>query len=181
MSNSLIDQLKNAGLVHKEKVHKVKHAQYENKKQKIKKGSIMQLDETKIMVKDADARKVERDQQINMKKKEEIETKAIVEQIIQLIKTNRIGERDGVLVYNFADVNVIRQLYVSDEIHKQLVSRKLIIVKSGENYELVPKSVAERIKQLDANYIINNDYDLELVAEEKDAYTDYKIPEDLIW
>jgi uncharacterized protein len=181
MSNSLIDQLKNAGLVHKGKVHKVKHAQYKNKKQKIKKGSVMQLDETKIMIKDADARKVERDQKINMKKKEEIETKAIIEQIIQLIKTNRIEERGGMLVYNFADVNVIRQLYVSDKIHKHLVSRKLIIVKLGENYELVPKSVAERIKQLDANYIINNDYDLELVAEEKDPYTDYKIPEDLIW
>ena len=68
MSNSLIDQLKKAGLVHKGKVHKVKHAQYKNRKQKIKKGSVMQLGETKIMIKDVDARKVERDQQINMKK-----------------------------------------------------------------------------------------------------------------
>ena len=181
MSNSLIDQLKKAGLVHQEKVHKVKHAQYKNKKRKIKKGSVMQLDETKTMIKDADARKAERDHQVNMKKKAEIETKAIAEQVIQLIKTNHIKERGGAIVYNFADANIIRQLYVSDEIHKHLVSRKLIIVKLGENYELVPKSVAERIKQLDANYIINNDYDLELVAEEKDPYTDYKIPEDLIW
>ena len=181
MGNSLIDQLKKTGLVDKKKAHKVKHDQYKNKKQKIKKGSTAQLDETKLLAQKAQAEKVERDRQINLKKKEEAERKAIAAQIIQLIETNRVDDRDGEIVYNFTDANVVKRLFVSEQIHKHLMSGQLVIAKLGEGYELVPKPVAEKIKQRDADCIINNDHNLEPVAEEDDPYADYKIPDDLIW
>lgn len=181
MGNSLIDQLKKTGLVDKKKAHKVKHDQYKNKKQKIKKGSAVQLDEAKILAKKAQAEKVERDRLINLKNKEEAETRAIAAQIIQLIETNRVDDRDGAIVYNFTDANVVKRLFVSEKIYKYLMSGQLAIAKLGENYELVPKPVAEKIKQRDADYIINNDHNLEPVAEEDDTYADYKIPDDLIW
>ena len=116
-----------------------------------------------------------------MKNKEEAETRAIAAQIIQLIETNRVDDRDGAIVYNFTDANVVKRLFVSEKIYKYLMSGQLAIAKLGENYELVPKPVAEKIKQRDADYIINNDHNLEPVAEEDDPYADYKIPDDLIW
>lgn len=181
MGNSLIDQMKKAGLVDKTKAHKAKHDQYKNKKQKVKKGSAEQLDEAKLLAKKAQAEKVERDRQINLQKKEEAERKAIAAQIIQLIETNRVDDRDGEIVYNFTDANVVKRLFVSEPIYKHLMSGKLCIAKLGEGYELVPKPVAEKIKQRDAQCIISNDEVVESVEEEDDPYADYKIPDDLIW
>jgi uncharacterized protein len=181
MGNSLIDQMKKAGLVDKKKAHKVKHDQYKNKKQKAKKGSAEQLDEAKLLAQKAQAEKVERDRQINLQKKEEAERKAIAAQIIQLIETNRVEDRDGEIVYNFTDNNIVKQLHVSELIYKHLMSGKLCIAKLGEGYELVPKAVAEKIKQRDEQCIINNDEATETVDDEDNPYADYKIPDDLIW
>ena len=197
MGNSLIDQLKKTGLVDKTKAQKVKHDQYKNKKQKTKKGSVAQLNDAKLLVKKAQAEKVERDRQINRQKKEETERKAITAQIIQLIETNRIDDRDGEVVYNFTDANVVKRIYVSKQIYKHLTSGRLSIAKLGEVYELVPMPVAEKIKQRDAQYIINNNNSIEQgqdddhkdvggevkagAVTEDDPYADYKIPDDLIW
>ncbi len=181
MGNSLIDQMKKAGLVNNTKAHKAKHDQYKNKKQKVKKGSAEQLDEAKILAQKAQAEKVERDRQINLQKKEEAERKAIAAQIIQLIETNRVDDRDGEIVYNFTDGKVVKRLFVSEKIYQHLISGKLSIAKLGEAYELVPKPVAEKIKQRDPKCIINNEVVAESVDEGDDPYADYKIPDDLIW
>jgi uncharacterized protein len=180
MGNSLIDQMKKAGLVNKAKANKAKQDQYKNKKQKSKKGSAEQLDEAKLLAQKAQAEKVERDRQINLKNKEEAERKAIAAQIVQLIETNRVEDSDGEIVYNFTDGNVVKRLFVSEKIHQHLISDKLSIAKLGDSYELVPKPVAEKIKQRDADCIIKND-DVVEAADDDDPYADYTIPDDLIW
>lgn len=181
MANSLIDQLKKTGLVDKKKAHKAKHDQYKNKKQKPKKGSAVQLDDAKLLVKKTQAEKVERDRQIDQQRKEEADRKAIAAQIIQLIETNRVEDRDGEIVYNFTDANVVKRLFVSELIHKHLMSGQLVIARLGEAYELVPKPVAEKIKQRDTDCIISTDHEVEGEQDNEDPYADYKIPDDLIW
>jgi uncharacterized protein len=181
MGNSLIDQLKKTGLVDKKKAHKAKHDQYKNKKQKSKKGAATQLDDAKLLAQKAQAEKVERDRQINLQKKEAAERKAIAAQIIQLIETNRVENREGEIVYNFTEANVVKRLFVSEQIHKHLMSGQLAIAKLGDGYELVPKPVAEKIKQRDAECIINTDHSVETEQDGDDPYADYKIPDDLIW
>ncbi|MCK5668432.1 MAG: DUF2058 domain-containing protein [Gammaproteobacteria bacterium] len=185
MGNSLFDQLKKTGLVDKTRAQKVKRDQYKNKKQKTKKGSVEQVDEVKLLAEKTQAEKVERDRQINKQKEEEAERKAIAAQIIQLIETNRVEDRDGEIVYNFTDANVVKRLFVSERSHKHLMSGHLSIAKLGEGYELVPKPVAEKIKQRDAECIINIEHSIEAgddsAQDEDDPYADYKIPDDLIW
>jgi uncharacterized protein len=181
MGKSLIDQLKKTGLVDKTKASRAKQKQYKNKKQKSKKGSAVELDEAKVLAQKAQAEKVERDRQINLKNKEKAEQKAIAAQIIQLIETNRIDDRDGEVAYNFSDVNVVKRLFVSEQISKHLMSGNLAIAKLGEGYELVPKGVAEKIKQRDVQCIINNENAVEAETDDDDPYADYKIPDDLIW
>ena len=181
MGNSLFDQLKKIGLVDKTKAQKVKRDQYKNKKQKTKKGAAEQLDGVKLLAEKAHAEKVERDRQINKQKEQEAERKAIAAQIIQLIKTNRVEDRDGEIVYNFTDANVVKCLFVSELSHKHIMSGRLFIAKLGDGYELVPKPVAEKIKQRDAKCIINNENEIEADQNEDDPYADYKIPDDLIW
>ena len=185
MGNSLFDQLKKTGLVDKTRAQKVKRDQYKNKKQKTKKGSVEQVDEVKILVDKTQAEKVERDRQINKQKEEEAKRKAIAAQIIQLIESNRVEDRDGEIVYNFTDANVVKRIFVSERSHKHLRSGHLCIAKLGEGYELVPKPVAEKIKQRDTQCIIINDHStgdsLDHGQDTDDPYADYKIPDDLIW
>lgn len=181
MGNSLIVQMKKAGLVNKTQASRAKQDQYKNKKQKSKKGSAVQLDEAKLLAQKAQAEKVERDRQINLQKKEEAERKAIAAQIIQLIETNRVEDRDGDVAYNFTDGNLVKRFFVSEQIATHLMSGKLFIAKLGEDYELVSKAVAEKIKQRDEQCIINNENTIEVEQDEDDPYADYKIPDDLIW
>lgn len=181
MANSLIDQLKNAGLVNKAKASKAKQEQYKKNKKKSRKGTAEHLDETKRLAQKAQAEKVERDRKINLQNKEEAEKKAIAAQIIQLIETNRLTDRDGEIVYNFTDDNVIKRLFVSDKVYQHLMAGKLCIAKLADNYELVPTAIAEKIKQRDAMCIIQNEKPIEPLEDEDDPYADYKIPDDLIW
>ena len=183
MGNSLFDQLKKTGLVDKTSAQKVKRDQYKNKKQKTKKGSAEQVDEVTLLAEKAQAKTVERDRQINKQKEQEAEHKAIAAQIIQLIETNRVEDRDGEVVYNFTDANVVKRIFVSERVHKHLMSGQLSIAKLGEWYELVPKPVAEKIKQRDPQCIINNVQSVETDHDQDkdDPYADYKIPDDLIW
>jgi hypothetical protein len=181
MGNSLFDQLKKSGLVDENKAKKAKHNQYKSKKQKTKKGSAAQVDEAKLLAQKAQAEKVERDRQLNQQRNEEFEHKAIVAQIKQLIETNRIEDRDGDVVYNFTDANVVKRIYVSEQAHKHLTSGRLAIVKLGEGYELVPVPVAEKIKQRDGQCIIMCEQTDEPELDENDPYADYKIPDDLMW
>ena len=179
MGNSLFEQLKKSGLVNKTKAQKLKHSQYKNKKQKAKKGSPEQLNEAKLLAQKAHAEKVERDRQINQQQNEELERKAIAAQIKQLIETNRVENCTGDIVYNFTDANVVKRIYVSDQVYKHIMCGRLAIAKLGDSYELVPVPVAEKIKQRDTQCIINCEHSAE--QDEDDAYADYVIPDDLMW
>ncbi len=181
MGNSLFDQLKKSGLVDKNKAQKVKHGQYKTKKQKTKKGAAAQIDEAKLLAEKVHAEKVERDRQLNQQRKEEAERKAIAAQVKQLIESNRVEDRDGDVIYNFTDANVVKRIYVSEQIHKHLTSGRLAIAKLGESYELVPVPVAEKIKQRHEQCIIMCEHAAEPELDEDDPYADYKIPDDLMW
>lgn len=181
MGNSLFDQLKNSGLVDKSKAQKAKHSQYKNKKQKTKKGAAAQADEATLLAQKALTEKVERDRQLNQQRQEEAQRKAVAAQIKQLIETSRVTDREGELVYNFTDANVVKRIYVTEQIHKHITNGRLAIAKLGESYELVPLSVAEKIKQRDEQCIIMSDQASEPEPDEDDPYADYQIPDDLMW
>lgn len=181
MGNSLIEQLKKTGLVDKTRAQKVAHGKYKNKKQKSKKGSADQIGETKLQAQKAHAEKVYRDRQINQQQNEALEHKAIAAQIRQLIETNRVEDYHGDIVYNFTDDNVVKQINISEQVYKHLMSGRLAIAKQGEDYELVPMPVAEKIKQRDAQRIILSEHSTEPERDDGDPYVDYKIPDDLMW
>ncbi len=181
MGNSLFDQLKKSGLVDKNKAQKVKHSQYKNKKQKTKKGAAAEIDEAKLQAQKAHAEKVERDRQLNQQRQQEAERKAIAAQIKQLIETSKVEDRDGEVVYNFSDANVVKRIYVSEQVHKHITTGRLAIAKLGEGYELVPAPVAEKIKQRDEQCIIMCEQTSEPELDADDPYADYKIPDDLMW
>lgn len=181
MANSLFDQLKKTGLVDEKKAKKVKQSQYKSKKQKGKKGTPAAVDEATLLAQKARAEKVERDRALNERRKAEAEQKAIAAQIRQLIETNRLTDSDGEVVYNFTDANVVKQLHISEAVHKHLVSGRLAIARLDDSYALVPLPVAEKIRQRDPQCIILCASSETPEPAEDDPYADYQIPDDLMW
>jgi uncharacterized protein YaiL (DUF2058 family) len=60
-----------------------------------------------------------------------------------------------------------------------ITSSKLVIVNCNGVFELVPKQIAEKIRQRNPSLVI--DLTEEQPTSEDDPYAEYKVPDDLIW
>lgn len=181
---SLQDQLLKAGLADK---NSAKNARAEKrKKQKLKnKNQQVEADAAKIAAEQAAAEKKERDRQLNAEQQKEREKRSVAAQIKQLITVNK-QSRDGDTLLNFTHENVVKRMYVSAAVHKQVTKGRLAVVALDGAYELVPSPVADKIAQRDESVVVyradldtsNNEGQQE---DEEDWYADYEIPDDLTW
>jgi uncharacterized protein YaiL (DUF2058 family) len=176
---SLKDQLLNAGLVDKKKAKQLK--QELRKEAKVRQKGQTPLDDNKEQVKRNLVEKAERDRQLNKQQQEVVEKKAIQAQISQLIKMNRIKRESGDIAYQFTDGTRIKKIYVTEQLQKDLVNGRLAIAKLGNEFELLPSSAADKIRQRDPQVIVLlNTYEVTGVDED-DPYAEYQIPDDLMW
>ena len=176
---SLKDQLLNAGLVDKKKAKQLK--QELRKEAKVRQKGQVPLDDNKEQVKRNLVEKAERDRQLNKQQQEVVERKAIQAQISQLIKMNRIKRESGDIAYQFTDGTRIKKIYVTEQLQNDLVNGRLAIAKLGNEFELLPSSAAEKIRQRDPQVIVLlNTYEVTGVDED-DPYAEYQIPDDLMW
>ncbi|WP_264779536.1 DUF2058 family protein, partial [Escherichia fergusonii] len=64
----------------------------------------------------------------------------------------------------------------------RLAIARLIIDSNGESeYAIIPASVADKIAQRDATFIVLNSALSQEEQDEDDPYADFKIPDDLMW
>jgi uncharacterized protein len=179
MAISLKDQLLKAGLVDARKVSTAVKEKHKQDKQQ-RKHKIETVDETKANAQKAREEKAERDRQLNFERDEQLRHKAIIAQIKQLIEVSRLSRDAAEIAYNFTDGTKIKKILVTDEMLNQLSNGRLAIVKFDEQYSVVPKSVAEKIKLRDESYVIVSNV-LQQTDDADDPYAEYKIPDDLMW
>ena len=179
MAISLKDQLLKAGLVDARKISTAVKEKHKQEKQQ-RKHKIETIDETKANAQKAREEKAERDRQLNFERDEQLRHKAIIAQIKQLIEVSRLSRDGAEIAYNFTDGTKIKKILVTDEMLNQLSNGRLAIVKFDEQYSVVPKSVAEKIKLRDASYVIVSNV-LQQTDDAGDPYAEYKIPDDLMW
>jgi uncharacterized protein YaiL (DUF2058 family) len=182
MAGSLQDQLLQAGLADKDKAKKL--AREQRKKAKVaRRSGLEQVDENKEAAKRALAEKTARDRELNQALNSKAERKAINAQIKQLIDNNKLAKGNGEVGFNFTDGKKVKKIYVSAMEQKQLSAGVLSIVKQGDQYEILPRPVADKIAERDLARVIDcsEECDQGLTAEEKDWYKDYEIPDDLMW
>ena len=176
---SLKDQLLNAGLIDKKKAKQLK--QELRKEAKVRQKGQVPLDDNKEQVKRNLLEKAERDRHLNKQQQDVVERKAIQAQISQLITMNRIKRESGDIAYQFTDGTRIKKIYVTEQLQKDLVNGRLAIAKLGNEFELLPSSAAEKIRQRDPQVIVLlNTYEVTGVDED-DPYAEYQIPDDLMW
>lgn len=84
------------------------------------------------------------------------------------------------LVYNFEHDKKIKRIYINQQMKQQLIDGTLALARIDGRYELVPISVAEKIKQRNEKRVIFIEAE-DNQPDEDDPYADFKVPDDLIW
>jgi len=182
MVGSLKDQLLKAGLADKKKVRQVEKDQ--RKQAKVARSSGVEVvDENKEAARKALEDNAQRDRELNLALNSKAQRKAINAQIKQLIEKNKIAKGKGDIGFNFTDGTKVKKIYVSAIDQKQLSAGRLGIVKQGDQYEVVPWPVAQKIAERDSDRVINgkDSSEPELNEEEQGWYKEYDIPDDLMW
>ncbi|MFA0809909.1 DUF2058 domain-containing protein [Microbulbifer epialgicus] len=175
---SLQDQLLQAGLVDKKKAKQV--SKEKRKQQKVaKKSAQPQIDETKLAAQQTRAEKAARDRALNAERDAAAQQKAIAAQIKQLVETNR-QPYSGETAYNFTFDKKIKSIYVSEELRDHLIAGRLVIVVQGERFDLVPRVIADKIAERNAEIVVKP-AETSAPVDEDDPYADFQIPDDLMW
>jgi uncharacterized protein len=170
MRNPLQDQLLKAGLVNKAKVNQVAREQAKQRQGKAPAGpGPEQVEAQRIQAaaeRTARARAGEQRAQAR-----------------QIIDTHKV-ERGGEITYRFADGQRIASVLVDARLRAQLASGALVIARHGEGYELIPRAVAGRVRERDADLIVLDHGRAEAAppADGDDAYYQrFPVPDDLVW
>ncbi len=199
MAKSLQDQLMGAGLIDSKKAKKISK---DNRKQKKvqKKSKDNSLNEAQLAAQKAQQDKLKRDQELNQQRNAEAEKKSIAAQISQLVNHYKLDRKKGDTDYNFTDNSLIKKIVVSSEISNEIARGRLCIVRIGETYEVIPKPIADKIRERDQEVIVvynqkpsanssstttssNQQTETTDSADQSDDdyYAQFEIPDDLVW
>lgn len=180
MRNALQEQLLKAGLTSEKKLKEQAHAKHKQKKQ-AGKGAAESLSEDKLAAQQALQEKAERDRLLAEQQKQAQAAREAASQIRQIIAHYRQSRDNGDIAYNFSDAGVVRKLFLSALLRERVIKGHLIIVRSGDGYELVPQVAAAKIEARDpATIVVWNKPAADDVPED-DPYKDFPIPDDLMW
>lgn len=180
MTNPFQDQLLKAGIVSKQQVQKANKEKHKKKKQQRNTKQAV-VDETQRKAQQVTAEKAKHDRELNQRKEEQARKKSISAEINQLITSNQIDRsKECEIAYNFEHQKKVKRIYVNEAMRQQIIQGKLGIARIDGRYELVPRSIAEKIQQRNEKRIVLFD-DREVEVDENDPYAEYKVPDDLIW
>lgn len=176
---SLQEQFLKAGLIDKKKVKLANQEKSQQKKIERRTGT-QSVDEIRLAAQEAQRKQAERARELNAQRDAAAKQKAIAAQIVQMIEQSRQNKGQGDIAYNFTHENKIKRIYVSARVQADLIAGRLVIVCQGENTELVPRVVADKIAERDPGLVVRvNKTTTEVDAD--DPYAAYQIPDDLMW
>lgn len=185
---SLQDQLLNAGLIDKKKAKKITKASKKQKGQNLRNKEHNETEAQQKAKEELQQKKL-RDQALNKQQKEAAEEKAIAAQVIQIITLNKIDKRGGDVEFNFSDKKKIKKILLSNKLVNLITRGVLCVARCGESYEVIPKPVADKIRERDMDAILvyntpaksgNIEADSEALSDEE-YYAKFEIPDDLMW
>ncbi|WP_334158041.1 DUF2058 domain-containing protein [Oryzomicrobium sp.] len=176
---SLQDQFLKAGLVSQKKVKQANHEKSKQKKDERRTG-VQTVDEARLAAQETQRKNAERARELNAQRAAAATQNAVAAQITQMVQQSRQSKGGGDIAYNFTYGSKIERLYVSAAVQGHLTAGRLVIVRQGESFELVPKVVADKIAERDASIVVRvSKPSTEVDAD--DPYADYKIPDDFTW
>lgn len=179
MRNPLQEQLLKAGLAKKGKVDQIAR---EQAKQRQGKAPTSASDD-KIDAQRLQAERAERDRALAAERNEQARIKEVAAQVRQIVDANKV-KREGEISYRFTDGDKIHSVLVNESLRTQLAKGALVIVHSGDGYELLPRGAAEKVRERDALAIVLDHGQPSadaLQSEDDEYYSQFKVPDDLTW
>ena len=178
--NPLQAQLLKAGLVKQSKVAEVAREQHKARHAKAPaEPSDIQRDAER-----ARADKAERDRALAAGRKAAARVAELRAQARQIIEDKKVP-RAGDIEYRFTADGAIRTLLVDENLRKLLSSGAMVIARSGERYEVLPRVAGDKVRERDASLIVldhGQDAGAQAAASEDDAYyAQFQVPDDLVW
>ena len=176
---SLQEQLMKAGLVDKKKVNKAKQDKSKQWKEELRTGE-KAVDQSREAALEQQRKQAERARELNAQRDAAAAEKAIMAQVVQMVRQHRQPKGNGDVAYNFTFGSKIERIHVSAAVQQHLVNGRLVIVVLDEVAELVPRVVAEKIAERAPQVVVTVKKAASEPAED-DPYADYKIPDDFTW
>ncbi len=181
MNNPFQEQLLKAGLVTEQQVKQVQKGKKKGKQQLSKKQRQKQQGEAALHAQREKELKAERDREQNLRKQQQAKAKAISAEINEMIKQHKLVRDEGCDVpYNFEHQGKVKRIYINQDMKQQLVKGKLGIARIDGVYELVPLSIAEKIRERNEKRVVIFEPDSKPV-DDNDPYAGYEVPDDLMW
>jgi uncharacterized protein YaiL (DUF2058 family) len=178
MRNPLQEQLLKAGLVKKSKVAEVVR---EQTKQRHGKGAPVPNVEQAESER-ARQEKVERDRALAAERNAQARLHEQRAQARQIVEQNQI-KREGEIAYGFTDNGKIKNLLVNESVRTQLATGALVIVRHDQGYAVIPRTAADKVYARDAAMVVldHGKPGAGGADEDDDYYSQFKVPDDLIW
>ena len=181
---SLQDQLLGSGLINKKKASRMKAEKHQAIKKSRQNNTELANESVELAMKIREEQRI-KSQKLNEQHRKEVEHKAIIAQIRQIIEINSIekSKDENVIAYNFTDANKVKTLHLSQETHNLISRGRVAIAKLDDSYHLIPLKAASKISERDSDSIIllnANSTDIESSPVD-DPYADFQIPDDLMW
>jgi len=110
-----------------------------------------------------------------------LDEKAIAAQVRQLIAKNIIEREGGDIAYNFSDRDVVKKFHVTQEQLTGLASGRIAVARYEGAYALIAAPVAAKIIERDPGAVVVMNTPTQGDVDADDPYSDYQIPDDLMW
>ncbi|MEO8367436.1 MAG: DUF2058 domain-containing protein [Pseudoxanthomonas sp.] len=180
MRNPLQEQLLKAGLAKKSKLDQV--AREQAKQRHAKSGPVANTEQAEV--ERVRLEKVERDRALSAERNAQARLQEQRAQVRQIVEQNRL-KPEGEIDYRFTHAGVIRNVLVTDAVRQQLANGSLVIACHDAGYAIVPRAAAGKIEVRDASMIALDHGRVAPPApeagEDDDHYSQFKVPDDLVW
>lgn len=180
MSDLFRDQLLKAGLATKKQAKAVLHEENKSRRKRRKKqgGDVAETPE-QAAARAALEEKRERDRALNQAREAEREARARDAEVDNLIADHRLRDTDGDVPYKFPDGDTIKTIRVSAATQRDLAAGAIGIVDGAPGYCLVRRDTALAIEERVPDRLVLL-FEPETV-EDDDPYSEYEVPDDLMW
>jgi uncharacterized protein len=179
MRNPLQEQLLKAGLAKKGKVDQIAREQAKQRQ-----GKAPAAEPTdKVDAQRLQAERAERDRALAAERNAQAHARELAAQVRQIVEANKV-KREGEISYRFTDGEKIHSVLVNEALKTQLAKGSLVVVRSGDGYELLPRAAAEKVRERDATAIVldhGQPTEAEPQSEDDAYYAQFKVPDDLVW
>ena len=181
MGKSFQEQLLKLGLVEKKQVKDVRKEQHQKKKQKVGKKAVV-VDENALLARQAEEKKKARARELNLEREAKLQKRAEDARIRQLVEEHKLEKGGGGVPYRFNVQGTIQRIFVNKEMADKLSDGRLGIINLVDQFEVIPRSIAEKIQSInDSLFISLNAPTAAEASDPDDPYAEYKIPDDLMW